>query len=385
MDPGSFFMSWYNNRIMDPISLVIVLLLVAIFAVLIYVFFIKVEVKKDESAGMLLMQQQLQDLSKTMREQMSESNKVVQQGSQMQFRESKELMQQINRDVGEQIRAIQESVTTKLLHVEKNVAAVGESSKQVFAVADQLRELQNILKNPKQRGILGEYYLETVLQNVLPPESFAMQHAFKDGEIVDAAVFVKGKVIPIDSKFSLENYNRFAEAADGQDKVNYEKFFVNDLKLRITETAKYIRPSEGTMDFAFMFIPHEGIYYDLLSNRVGAGEDNLIQRAAGKYKVIIVSPTSFLAYLQTVLQGLKALEIEEKAQDIIKNVEKLSGHIAKYEDYYNKLGTSLGTTVNHYNAAYKELGKVDKDILKITGEAAGVDILSLDKPTKFDE
>ena len=220
---------------------------------------------------------------------------------------------------------------------------------------------------------------------MLPPESFKMQYAFKDGEIVDAAVFVKGKVIPIDSKFSLENYNRFADAADGQDKVNYEKTFVNDLKLRITETAKYIRPSEGTMDFAFMFIPHEGIYYDLLSNRVGAGEENLIQRAAGKYKVIIVSPTSFLAYLQTVLQGLKALEIEEKAQDIIKNVEKLRGHIDKYEDFYNKLGTALGTTVNHYNAGYKELGKVDKDILKITGETAGVEIMTLDKPQRGEE
>lgn len=370
---------------MGFISIFTIILLLAIFFVLVYVFFIKSEGKKEDSNSMLLMQQQLQELSRSMREQMSESNKVVQQGSQMQFRESKELMQQINRDVGEQIRAIQESVTTKLLHVEKNVAAVGESSKQVFAVADQLRELQNILKNPKQRGILGEYYLETVLQNVLPPESFAMQHAFKDGEIVDAAVFVKGKVIPVDSKFSLENYNRFVSAADGADKANFEKVFINDLKNRISETAKYIRPAEGTMDFAFMFIPHEGIYYDLLSNRVGAGEDNLIQRAAGKYKVIIVSPTSFLAYLQTVLQGLKALEIEEKAQDIIKNVEKLSGHIAKYEDYYNKLGTSLGTTVNHYNAAYKELGKVDKDIMKITGEAAGVEILAIDKPAKFDD
>ncbi len=334
---------------------------------------------------MLLMQQQLQELTRSMREQMTEQSKLVQQGSQSQFRESRELMQQINKDVNEQIRSIQESVTTKLLHVEKNVAAVGESSKQVFAVADQLKELQNILKNPKQRGILGEYYLETVLQNVLPPESFAMQHVFKDGEIVDAAVFVKGKVIPVDSKFSLDNYNRFAEAADGQDKVNYEKAFVNDLKLRITETAKYIRPNEGTMDFAFMFIPHEGIYYDLLSNRVGAGEDNLIQRAAGKYKVIIVSPTSFLAYLQTVLQGLKALEIEEKAQDIIKNVDKLRGHIEKYEDYYNKLGVALGTTVNHYNTGYKELGKVDKDILKITGEAAGVEVMSLDKPNKIED
>lgn len=370
---------------MEPISLLIVVLLVAIFVVLIYVFFVKKEETKDDTASMVLMQQQLQDLSRSMREQMSESNKVVQQGSQTQFRESKELIQQINRDVNEQMRSIQESVNTKLLSVQKSVTEVGESSKQVFQVADQLKELQNILKNPKQRGILGEYYLETVLQNVLPPESFKMQYAFKDGEIVDAAVFVKNKVIPIDSKFSLENYNRFAEASDGADKINFEKAFVNDLKLRITETAKYIRPTEGTMDFAFMFIPHEGIYYDLLSNRVGAGEDNLIQRAAGKYKVIIVSPTSFLAYLQTVLQGLKALEIEEKAEDIIKNVEKLRGHIMKYEEYYNKLGTALGTTVNHYNSGYKELGKVDKDILKITGEAAGVEALSLDKPIRGEE
>ena len=349
-------------------------LLLAIFALLIYVFFIRAEkpVVKDDS--LLLMQQQIQDLSRTLDSKLSESNKAMQEGSRLQFRESRELIQEINREMNEQLRNVVQKTTE-----------VSESSKQVFAVADQLKELQSILKNPKQRGILGEYYLETVLQNVLPPESFKMQYAFKDGEIVDAAVFVKGKVIPIDSKFSLENYNRFAEASDGQDKVNYEKTFVNDLKLRITETAKYIRQSEGTMDFAFMFIPHEGIYYDLLSNRVGAGEENLIQRAAGKYKVIIVSPTSFLAYLQTVLQGLKALEIEEKAQDIIKNVEKLRGHIDKYEDYYNKLGTALGTTVNHYNAGYKELGKVDKDILKITGETAGVEIMTLDKPQRGDE
>jgi DNA recombination protein RmuC len=362
----------------------VVVLLLTLIGLVVYVAFFRNEKSAESPEAMLLMQQQLQELSRTVREGMTEGNKMQREGSQMQFKESRELMQQINRDVNEQIRSIQESVTAKLLHVEKNVAAVGESSKQVFAVADQLKELQNILKNPKQRGILGEYYLETVLQNVLPPESFTMQYAFADGEIVDAAVFVKGKIIPIDSKFSLENYNRFAEAADGVEKVQYEKVFLNDLKLRITETAKYIRPTEGTMDFAFMFIPHEGIYYDLLSNRIGAGEDNLIQRAAGKYKVIIVSPTSFLAYLQTVLQGLKALEIEEKAQDIIKNVEKLRGHIEKYEEYYDKLGTTLSTTVNHYNAGYKELGKVDKDILKITGEAAGVEVLAIDKPTKND-
>ncbi len=212
-----------------------------------------------------------------------------------------------------------------------------------------------------------------------------MQYAFTNGEIVDAAVFVKDKVVPIDSKFSLENYNRLVEAIDANERASIEKLFINDLKLRITETSKYIKSTEGTTDFAFMFIPSEGVYYDLLSNSITGGEENLIQRAAGKYKVIIVSPTSFLAYLQTVLQGLKAMEIEEKAQDIIKNVEKLGIHIGKYEDYYQKLGNTLATTVNHYNAGYKELAKMDKDITRITGEAVGVDVLTIDKPAKGDD
>ncbi|HMA77921.1 MAG TPA: DNA recombination protein RmuC [Candidatus Paceibacterota bacterium] len=352
-----------------------VALLLAILAILIYnAFFKKTELPKQDEQSMLLMQQQLQTLAETVDRKMSESNKAVQEGSQLQFRESKEL-----------IRDIQERMEKQLIDVVRGVTEVGESSKQVFKVADQLQELQNILKNPKQRGVLGEYYLETVLHNVLPPESFQMQYAFADGEIVDAAVFVKGKVIPVDSKFSLENYNRYIQAEEGADKVQFEKAFINDLKLRITETAKYIRPTEQTTDFAFMFIPHEGIYYDLLSNKVGAGEENLIQRAAGKYKVIIVSPTSFLAYLQTVLQGLKALAIEERAQDIIKNVEKLSGHIARYEEFYQKIGNTLGTTVNHYNAGYKELNKIDKDVTRITGETVGIDILTVDKPQKGDE
>jgi len=328
---------------------------------------------KGDQESMFVMQR-IEELSRTVDAKLSETNKAMQAGSRMQFQESRTLIQDINKEMNEQLR-----------NVIKGVTEVGESSKQVFEVADQLKELQDILKNPKQRGVLGEYYLETVLQNVLPPESFKMQYAFSDGEIVDAAVFVKDKVIPIDSKFSLENYNRFATAKAGEDKVKYEKAFINDLKLRISETAKYIRPSEKTTDFAFMFIPHEGIYYDLLSNKVGAGENNLIQSSAGKHKVIIVSPTSFLAYLQTVLQGLKAMEIEEKAQDIIKNVERLSSHMTRYEEYYQKLGTTLSTTVNHYNAGYKELSKIDKDVTRITGVSAGVDMLTVEKPHRADE
>ncbi len=350
-------------------DVILVLLLVAVLGVLVVLLVRKPQVNNQSEQSLLLLQQQLQDLSRTMDARLGQTADKMYSSLRDQSSQSQRLVQEITKEVNEQLR-----------NVVKGVTEVGESSKQVFQVADQLKELQNILKNPKQRGILGEYYLETVLHNVLPPESFEMQYAFPDGEIVDAAVFVKGKVIPVDSKFSLENYNRFVEAADGADKQQFEKAFINDLKLRITETAKYIRPSEKTTDFAFMFIPHEGIYYDLLSNKVGAGEENLIQRAAGKYKVIIVSPTSFLAYLQTVLQGLKALEIEERAQDIIKNVEKLSQHITRYEEYYQKLGKTLETTVNHYNAGYKELSKIDKDVTKITGASTGVEVLSIDKP-----
>jgi len=278
--------------------------------------------------------------------------------------------------VGQSHKILQE-VTEKLVRLD-------ETNKQVINFADQLQNLQDILKNPKQRGLLGEYYLETVLKNVLPPGSYQTQYEFKNGDIVDAVIFVKGKIIPIDSKFSLENYNRLAEEKNEAERSRLEKVFVNDLKMRIQETAKYIRPKEDTLDFAFMFIPHEAIYYDLLVNKIGALQDedtnNLIQHAAGTYKVIIVSPTSFLAYLQTVLQGLRAMQIEESTKSIIKNVGELMRHFASYETYLKKMGNNLNTTVNMYNTAYKEFGKIDKDILKITGKSADIEPLIIDSP-----
>lgn len=278
-----------------------------------------------------------------------------------------------------------QAIAGELRGMTREVTSVKEIGRQTQGFAQQLQNLQDILKNPKQRGILGEYYLETVLKNVLPPGMYQMQYPFKNGEIVDAAVFVSDKIVPIDSKFSLDNYNRLVHASEVE-KSAFEKAFVNDLKLRIQETAKYIRPEENTMDFAFMFIPSEGIYYDLLTNQVGGGEDeNLIQRAAGKYKVIIVSPTSFLAYLQTVMQGLKALKIEEKAVEIQQRVGELGKHVQAYEAFYKKLGVSLGTSVSHYNAGYKELGKIDKDVYRISGvksaPPAGGEPELLDKPT----
>ncbi|MDB5245589.1 MAG: recombination protein RmuC [Parcubacteria group bacterium] len=322
------------------------------------------DVPKDDS-GLLMLQKQIQNLESALDNRMAESHRSVGES----LRSQNENMQNANSQTANLIREITAEITS-----------VKEIGRETGKFAEQLKSLQDILKNPKQRGILGEYYLETVLKNVLPPGMYKMQHPFSNGEIVDAAVYVNDKIVPIDSKFSLDNYNRFIHA-DGAERIALEKAFVNDLKLRITETAKYIRPEEGTMDFAFMFIPSEGIYYDLLTNQVGAGEEeNLIQRAAGKFKVIIVSPTSFLAYLQTVMQGLKALQIEKQAEEIQKRVGELGKHLTAYEDYYKKLGTSLGTAVSHYNSGYKELGKVEKDVYRIAKEKMELDVELLEKP-----
>jgi len=320
----------------------------------------KPENTKDDTGFQLLLSH-INELGRTIDQKLSDSQKDMNQSMRYQSTETSRIIADIT----------------------EKITRLDETNKQVVSFADQLKNLQDILKNPKQRGILGEYYLETLLKNVMPPGSYQMQYAFPDSTIVDAAVFVKDKIIPIDSKFSLENYNRISETNDPAEKERFEKIFVNDLKNRIVETSKYIQPEEGTMDFAFMFIPHEAIYYDLLINKIGAvteDTENLIQRAASKYKVIIVSPTSFLAYLQTVLQGLKALQIEESAKDIIKRVGELGTHLRTYEEAHTKLGNALATTVNHFNKSNHEFRKIDKDVMRITGDAISIEALTLDKP-----
>jgi DNA recombination protein RmuC len=323
---------------------------------------VRKKTEKGDDKAILMLQEQLKEIRNTLDAKLGESTRVIQE----QFGQSAGIIR---------------DVTEKLVKLD-------ETNKQVVNFADQLRNLQDILQNPKQRGVLGEYYLETVLKNVLPPARFQMQYKFSDGEIVDAVIFLdKNKILPIDSKFSLENYNRILEERDSGEREQLEKLFKQDLKNRIDETAKYIRPREGTMDFAFMFIPSEAIYYDLLINQIGAVKTttrDLIEYAFQQKHVIIVSPTSFMAYLQTVLQGLRALQIEESAKEIRKRVEELSRHLGNYEQFMKKLGINLTTTINAYNTASKEFGKIDKDVLRITGEAVGIESKILDKPEEME-
>jgi DNA recombination protein RmuC len=347
-------------------DLTIILLIIIAVGVVASVFLLlknRKEPEKKEDGSLLMLQQQIGQIAQAVDSKLSESNKNAQE----QFKHSADIIR---------------NVTEKLTRLD-------ETNKQVVGFADQLKSLQDILKNPKQRGILGEYYLETVLKNVLPPSSFQMQYSFSNGEIVDAVVFVDhaggqaGKrIIPIDSKFSLENYNRMLQTNDPVEKKRLETAFVNDLKLRIDETAKYVRPEEKTMDFAFMFIPSEAVYYDLLINKVGviAEDTNNLIYYAGRKKVVVVSPTSFLAYLQTVLQGLRNQKISEQAQQIIKEVERLGKHLFAYSEYMKRLGQHLDSTVGSYNKAGKELQKIDKDVVKLTAGEASIEIDEVERP-----
>ncbi|MGB9847876.1 MAG: DNA recombination protein RmuC [Minisyncoccia bacterium] len=310
----------------------------------------RINKNKENDTALILLQNQINKINETLDLRLSESGEVLRK----QFSESSRLIKEITEEL------------TK----------VGEGQKQVFDLAKQLEQLQDILKNPKHRGILGEYYLEVTLKNFLPANAYQLQYELGKDEngqklIVDAAIFIKDKIIPVDSKFSLENYNRLLTEIDPNRKKELEKSVYNDLKIRINETSKYIQPKKGTTDFAFMFIPSEALYYDLLINKVGSMESNtrdLIEYAVREKRVIIVSATTFAAYLQTVLQGLRAFQIEESAKEIIKKVEELRKHLANYELYMEKLGNNLSTTVNTYNSAHKEFVKIDKDVLKISGE-----------------
>jgi DNA recombination protein RmuC len=282
--------------------------------------------------------------------------------------------------------ASQSAASIKILQqVTEKLTKLEGTNKNVGDIANELKTLQNVLQNPKQRGVIGEFYLEQILKNTLPPGAYQLQYKLGEGTVVDAVIILDDKILPVDSKFSLENYNRLIEAKD--DKETLVKQFKTDIKNRIDETAKYIKPGKGTLDQALMFIPSEAIYYDLLANKVGLGSvsgRNLIQYASEK-KVTIVGPSTLSAMLQTIMQGLRSIEIHKDTEKIRKNIEQLSKHLLAHNAYMLKLGNSLGTTVGHYNTTYKELGKIDRDIVKIADTEATVEPLLLDKPSTSDD
>lgn len=330
------------------------------------VLFLLLRRPKADSDSALLLKADMVELTKGMTE--------LKDGLQKQLTEQ---MGQSNKQMAAQFQAsakIIADVTRKLTELDKTNKNVGD-------IASELKTLQSVLQNPKQRGVIGEYYLKQILENVLPAGTFELQHRLGEGLVVDAVIKLDDKLLPLDSKFPLENYNRLLEAAEAE-RPALTRAFKEDVKKRIDETAKYIKPGKSTLDQALMFIPSEAIYYDLLANKVGVGNvsgRNLMQYAVEK-KVTIVGPSTLSAMLQTIAQGLRSIEIHKDTEKIRKNIEQLSKHLVAHNAYMQKLGSSLGTTVGHFNNTYKELGKIDRDIVKITDTSPNVEPQLLDRP-----
>lgn len=346
--------------------MVVIILGVLATALLGAVLFLLLRRPKADSDSALLLKADMVELTKGMTE--------LKDGLQKQLTEQ---MGQSNKQMAAQFQAsakIIADVTRKLTELDKTNKNVGD-------IASELKTLQSVLQNPKQRGVIGEYYLKQILENVLPAGTFELQHRLGEGLVVDAVIKLDDKLLPLDSKFPLENYNRLLEAAEAE-RPALTRAFKEDVKKRIDETAKYIKPGKSTLDQALMFIPSEAIYYDLLANKVGVGNvsgRNLMQYAVEK-KVTIVGPSTLSAMLQTIAQGLRSIEIHKDTEKIRKNIEQLSKHLVAHNAYMQKLGSSLGTTVGHFNNTYKELGKIDRDIVKITDTSPNVEPQLLDRP-----
>ena len=354
-------------------SIILILLVVSNIGLVLYFFFKR---NNNNQSDLIL------KISNNLTNQVQDIRKEISENSEKSRVEIESKLQNINKEISEfqmssktQMQK-QFSDSNKIIkEVTVELEKIKGTNEQVLSFANQMKTLEKILGNQKQRGIFGEIQLENLLSNVLPPEIFQMQYSFKDGGIVDAIVKVNDNIIPIDAKFSLDNYNKMIESSDENEINLLEKKFKEDIKSRIDETAKYIRPQEKTLDYAFMFIPADGLYQDLLNSRVGSlkiRSKELVSYAYQK-KVMIVSPMSLFPMLQITMKALNNLKFEKSIELVIKNVQNLSDHLITYQTYHNKLGNTLNTVVNHYNRTSDEFKKIDKDVMKISEGKFNID------------
>ena len=355
-----------------------IIILTIIITGFLALYFKKGDDKKEDNSKEFLLQ-----LNSELRNEIQNIRKEVSNNSEKGRKEIAEKLQNINKGITNFQNASKEDMQKQFASsnkVIKEVTAELEKIKgtnnQVLGFASQLKTLEKILSNQKQRGILGEIQLENLLSNVLAPELFQMEYQFNNGEAVDAIVKVGNFIIPIDAKFSLDNYNKMIESEDKIEIESLEKLFKDDIKKRIDETSKYIRTTEKTTDYAYMFIPADGLYQDLLNSRVGSLKINskdLVSYAYSK-KVMIVSPMSLFPMLQITVKALHNMKIERSIEEIMTNIEKLSNHLNAYKTAHESLGKTIGTVVNHYNKSSNEFKKINKDIIKISGGNSKIEL-----------
>ena len=264
-------------------------------------------------------------------------------------------LQEANKIIGANLG----SATNTFGHVKEQLGRLETTNKQIVDISKDISSLQELLRAPKFRGAMGEVLLENLLSQVLPKDHYATQYRFKSGEAVDAIIKLGERIVPVDAKFSLENFQKMLEAQDEQLKSALRKKFIQDVKNRIDEVSfKYILPQENTYDFALMYIPAENVYYEVII------KEDIFSYSLSK-KVIPVSPNTFYAYLEVICLGLKGLKVEENAKKILKSLSALEIEIDRFKEEFNILGSHLLNANTKYTDSQKRLDKLSDKLINI--------------------
>lgn len=290
------------------------------------------------------------------------------------YSDNQTIMQKVNADFTNTLQDVNKSVNTRLDNAAKVIGDVHRQLGEVHAATKQVQEsqrdissLQDILRAPKLRGGMGELFLGDLLKQVLPPNHYEEQYRFKSGEKVDAVIKLKGGMVPVDSKFPLENFKRVVEAKDEAAKLAGKKQFVRDVKKHIDDIKrKYILPDEGTFDFALMYVMAENVYYEMIIKDEDLSDEKSLFKYAIDNKVIPVSPNSFYGYLQTILFGLRGLRVEQQAQEIMKNLARLEGDFERVMTDFTVMGKHLGDSFTKYQDAAKRMEKFNDKLNSLT-------------------
>jgi DNA recombination protein RmuC len=340
--------------------------------------------EKKEDQSLLLMQQQIDQLRVQLSQALDNNAQLVQQqlgqvlgNVNERLKENGEILERTHQSLGERL----DNAARVVGNVQKSLGGLEEANRKIYDVGKDIASLQEILRAPKLRGGLGEFFLEDLLAQILPPQHFVIQHAFKSGERVDAVIKLGSSLVPVDSKFPLENFKRMLEAANDDERSRAKRQFVGDVKKHVDAIAgKYILPDEGTYDFALMYIPAENVYYETIIKDDSEGERNLSQYALSK-RVVPVSPNSFYAYLQAIVLGLKGMKVEEHAKEIIQYLSRLRGDFAKFQDDFGLLGKHLGHAQTSYQTTEKRLEQFGQRLLSADANEEFVEFCSYDRKT----
>lgn len=291
-------------------------------------------------------------------------NCVTQQVNE-RLRETSQALQDAHKTVGERL----DSATKVFGDVKMSLGRLEETHKHIVDMNKNIASFQELLRAPKFRGEVGETLLGKLLEDILPHENIKLQHHFRSGDIVDAAIVIGQNLISIDAKFPLENFKRFSEINSEDERKSYYRAFIRDVKNRTDEVAsKYILPDEDTFDFALMYIPAEAVYYQI-------SKDEELSSYAKLKKVIFVSPNTFYAYLQALLYGLRGVNIQRNIQKIFAELARMQIDFSKFQDDFDLVGSHLSNATTKYSEARTKLGKFNER-LNITTQRPQVGIES---------